>query len=80
MKDKYTPIPDTPILIRAKNAYWNASDVCIPPLPSSVVIGTAEVEVCQKQDNSVTFVVQDHGHSIDQEKTTNTKTIQSSKE
>lgn len=28
MKDKYTPVPDTPILIRAKKAYWNASDVC----------------------------------------------------
>ncbi|XP_054555428.1 nebulin-like [Talpa occidentalis] len=27
MKDKYTPVPDTPILIRAKKAYWNASDI-----------------------------------------------------
>ncbi|KAI4588509.1 hypothetical protein MJG53_002917 [Ovis ammon polii x Ovis aries] len=27
MKDKYTPVPDTPILIRAKRAYWNASDL-----------------------------------------------------
>ncbi|XP_016836342.3 nebulin isoform X1, partial [Cricetulus griseus] len=27
MKDKYTPVADTPILIRAKRAYWNASDL-----------------------------------------------------
>uniref|UniRef100_A0A8C4N0J8 Nebulin n=1 Tax=Equus asinus asinus TaxID=83772 RepID=A0A8C4N0J8_EQUAS len=27
MKDRYTPVPDTPILIRAKRAYWNASDL-----------------------------------------------------
>ncbi|XP_074403925.1 nebulin isoform X33 [Zonotrichia albicollis] len=27
MKDKYTPVPDTPVLIRAKRAYLNASDL-----------------------------------------------------
>lgn len=30
MKDKYTPVPDTPVLIRAKRAYLNASDVSTP--------------------------------------------------
>lgn len=44
MKDKYTPVADTPILIRAKRAYWNASDVSIPSLSlSPVVTGTAVV-------------------------------------
>lgn len=29
MKHKYVTVPDTPILIRAKKAYLNASDVSI---------------------------------------------------
>lgn len=33
MKDKYTPVPDTPVLIRAKRAYLNASDVSTPGAP-----------------------------------------------
>lgn len=49
MKDKYTPVPDTPILIRAKKAYWNASDVCIPFFFSSVMTGTAQVIVPKKE-------------------------------
>lgn len=47
MKDKYTPVPDTPILIRAKKAYWNASDVCIPPFFLHCD-GAAEVETPKK--------------------------------
>lgn len=30
MKHKYTPIHDTPILVRSKKAYLNASDVSQP--------------------------------------------------
>lgn len=35
MKDKYTPVPDTPVLIRAKRAYLNASDVSTPGAPTA---------------------------------------------
>lgn len=40
MKDKYTPVPDTPVLIRAKRAYLNASDVSTPgTLPLLLFLG-----------------------------------------
>lgn len=44
MKHKYTPIHDTPILVRSKKAYLNASDVSqpnvifLPLLASSISI------------------------------------------